>query len=66
MWLMGVEVWLVEVGIGIFKDVILEVICDWVINVEIIYYILGFVVGFYFYLMMVCDFYVVIGVEICV
>lgn len=51
------------VGIVIFKDVISEVICDWVINVEIIYYIFGFVVGLYFYLMLVWDFYVVIGEE---
>lgn len=65
MKLLGVEVILVIIGIGILKDVMNEVLCDWVINVDSIFYLIGMVVGLYLYLVMVCDFQVVIGKEIC-
>lgn len=65
MKLLGVEIVLVMVGVGILKDVMNEVLCDWVINVEDIYYLIGMVVGLYLYLEMVCDFQFVIGKELC-
>lgn len=50
MKLLGVKVIVVILGIKILKDVMNEVMCDWVINVDDIFYIIGMVVGFYFYL----------------
>jgi len=66
MWLFGVIVVLVMIGLCILKDVMNEVMCDWVINVESMYYLIGIVVGLYLFLMMVCEFYWVIGDEVCV
>lgn len=56
MCLFGVEVVLVIFGCGMLKDVMNDVLCDWVINVENIFYCIGIVVGLYFYFVMVCDF----------
>lgn len=55
MCMLGVEVCLVESGSWMFKDVINEVIWDWINNFVDMYYIIGFVVGLYLYLdMVVC------------
>lgn len=63
MKLFGVIVVLVELGLCMLKDVLNEVMCDWVMNIESMFYIIGMVVGLYLYLMMVCDFQCVIGDE---
>lgn len=47
-----------------FKDVINDVYCDWVVFVEMMNYIFGIVVGLYFFLVMVCDFQKIIGEEV--
>lgn len=60
------EAWGAVVGIGISKDVILEVTCDRAINAEIIYHTSGLAVGLYFHLTTACDPYVTTGEEICV
>lgn len=60
----GVKVVVVEVGSCIFCDVVNEVFCFWVVNFEDIYYIIGFVIGFYFFFIIVCIFQFVIGREI--
>lgn len=55
MCMLGVEVWFVNSGSKMLKDVINEVIWDWINNFEDIYYIIGLVVGLYLYLdMVVC------------
>lgn len=56
MCLMGVEVILVYSGFVMLKDVCNEVLCDWFGSYEIVYYMLGIVVGLYFYLIIVCEF----------
>lgn len=56
MKLMGVELCLVISGLWMFCDVINEVMCDWMLSVEEIYYIFGLVVGLYLFLKIVCDF----------
>lgn len=56
MKLMGVEVIFVIVGFGILKDVVNEVLCDWLVNYKDVYYLFGIVVGFYLFLIMVCEF----------
>lgn len=65
MKLFGVMVVLVIFGLVILKDVFNEVMCDWVINVQDIFYIIGIVVGLDLYLCMVCDFNVIVGCEVC-
>lgn len=64
MCLMGVEVILVYSGFVMLKDVCNEVLCDWFGSYEIVYYMLGIVVGLYFYLIIVCEFQWMIGEEI--
>lgn len=56
MGLFGVRVIFVESGLRILKDVINEVFCDWVVIFEYFYYLIGLVVGFYLYLVIVRDF----------
>lgn len=65
MCLFGVEVVGVDVGSCIFKDVINEVLCDWVVIFENMYYVFGLVFGLELYFCMVCDFYCIIGEEVC-
>lgn len=52
----GIEVVFVLNGVRILNDVVIEVIRYWVVNVEDIFYVLGIVVGFYLYLIMVRNF----------
>lgn len=66
MKFMGVEVIFVNVGFGMFKDVVNEVMCDWLVNYDKVYYLLGIVVGLYLFLIIVCEYYCMIGEEICV
>lgn len=53
MCLLGVEVREVNLGSVMFKDVVNEVLRDWVSSYKDMYYLLGIVVGLYFYFMMV-------------
>lgn len=53
MRLLGVEVREVNLGSVMFKDVVNEVLRDWVSSYKDMYYLLGIVVGLYFYFMMV-------------
>lgn len=52
----GVKVVSVKVGSRILKDVVNEVFRFWVVNVEDMYYIMGFVFGLYLFLEIVCDY----------
>lgn len=53
MYLLGVEVREVNLGSVMFKDVVNEVLRDWVSSYKDMYYLLGIVVGLYFYFIMV-------------
>lgn len=55
MEMMGVIVYVVEIGICIFKDVVDAVFGVWMNDFEV-FYVLGFVVGFYFYFIIVYEF----------
>lgn len=56
MCLMGVIVIFVYLGLVMLKDVCNEVLCDWLVSYEIVYYLFGIVVGFYLFLIIVCEF----------
>lgn len=53
MRLLGVEVREVNLGSVMFKDVVNEVLRDWVSSYKDMYYLLGIAVGLYFYFIMV-------------
>lgn len=56
MEILGVIVYVVEKGERILKEVVDVVFKVWINNINDIFYVFGFVVGFYFYLSMVKDF----------